>query len=229
MFLVETSLLKKLWKVTFPFFTTHHPYVKELAKLIGDLLLFIYSNQEVKKVFSPPLMLSYRSARNKKDYIVRSKLQPDEGNVGCQGYANSRCKFCKSANITDEFPRFATEKKTYKINHSFDCNDKCLIYLLSCKTCCKQYIGNTIVHFRTRWNNYKSDVNRKRWHRKRETKVIANTSNKVITKVINHILKDVEPRLTDKAQASDPTNREFYWMITLRTFYPDGFNIESDY
>ena len=51
----------------------------------------------------------------------------------------------------------------------------------------------------------------------------------MITKVIHHILKDVEPRLTDKAQASDPANREFYWIITLRTFYPDGFNIESDY
>ena len=42
-------------------------------------------------------------------------------------------------------------------------------------------------------------------------------------------LKGVEVRLIDKTQASDPTTREFYWMRTLRTLYPDGFNIESDY
>ena len=43
-------------------------------------------------------------------------------------------------------------------------------------------------------------------------------------------LKDVEIRLIDdKAQASDPTKRQFYWMRTLRTLYPDGLNIESDY
>ena len=42
-------------------------------------------------------------------------------------------------------------------------------------------------------------------------------------------LKDVEIRLIDKAQASDPTKREFYWLRTLRTLYPDGLNIENDY
>ena len=42
-------------------------------------------------------------------------------------------------------------------------------------------------------------------------------------------LKDVEVRLIDKTQTSDPTKREFYWMRTLRTLYLDVLNIESDY
>ena len=42
-------------------------------------------------------------------------------------------------------------------------------------------------------------------------------------------LKDLEVCLIFKTQASDPTKREFYWMRTLRTLYPDGLNIESDY
>ena len=42
-------------------------------------------------------------------------------------------------------------------------------------------------------------------------------------------LKDVEVRLIDKTQVSDPTKREIYWVRTLRTLYPDGLNIESDY
>ena len=55
---------------------------------------------------------------------------------------SSRCPVCKSISITEEFTSLTT-KKTYKINLSFDCNNKCLIYLLSCRSCGKQYVGNT--------------------------------------------------------------------------------------
>ena len=36
-------------------------------------------------------------------------------------------------------------------------------------------------------------------------------------------------RLADKMQAFDPTKQELNCMITLRTLYLDGLNIESDY
>ena len=42
-------------------------------------------------------------------------------------------------------------------------------------------------------------------------------------------LEDVEVRLIDETQGSDPTKREYYWMRTLKTLYPDGLNVESDY
>ena len=47
--------------------------------------------------------------------------------------------------------------ETYKINHQFDCNEKCLVYLLTCKKYLKQYVGQAIDTFRHRWNNYKSN------------------------------------------------------------------------
>ena len=88
-------------------------------------------------------------------------------------------------------------KKTYKINHSFDCNDKCLIYLLSCKSYGKQYVDNTTDHFRSRWNNKKSDV------RKAESGDMENVKQKFLQ---SHFLqrdhrgfhKDIEVRLIDK-------------------------------
>ena len=42
-------------------------------------------------------------------------------------------------------------------------------------------------------------------------------------------LEDVEVRLIDKTQGSDPTKREYYWMRTLKTLHPDGLNVESVY
>ena len=204
--------VKKNLESGIPFVTTYHPKVNEFGKLIQDILPFLYSVREVQKVFSSPPIVSSRSARKIKDYIVTSKLYPDVR---------------KRISITEEFTSFTT-KKTYKINHSFDCNDKCLIYLLSCKSCGKQYVGNTTDHFRSRWNNYKSDV------RKAESGDMENVKQKFLQSHFlqrDHqgFLKDVEVRLIDKTQASDPTKREFYWMRTLRTLYPDGLNIESDY
>ena len=209
------------------FVTTYHPKVKELGKMIRDLLPFLYSDGEVQKVFSPPPIVSYRSARKVKDYIVRSKLYHVEKKVGYRGCGSSRCQVCKSISITEKFTSFTT-KKTYKINHSFDCNDKCLIYLLSCESCGKQNLSNTTDHFRSRWNNYKSDS------RKAESADMENVKQKFLQSHFlqydyHGFLKDVEVWLIDKTQASDPNKRDFYWMRILRTLYSDGLNIESDY
>ena len=102
-------------------------------------------------------MVTYRSARKIKDYIVRSKLYPLERNVGCEGCGNGRCQVCKNIKVTDIFDSFTTNK-SYKINHLFDYNDKCLIYLFSSRTYGKQYTGKTTYHFRYRWNNYKMEA-----------------------------------------------------------------------
>ena len=45
------------------------------------------------------------------------------------------------------------DRTTYKINHKFVCNEKCLIYLITCKKCSKQFIGQTIDTFRSCWND----------------------------------------------------------------------------
>ena len=57
-------------------------------------------------------MVSNRSARKIKDYIVRSKLYPLERNVGCEGCGNGRCQVCKNIKVTDIFDSFTTKKAT---------------------------------------------------------------------------------------------------------------------
>ena len=61
--------VKKNLESDIPFVTTYHPKVKELGKIIRDLLPFLYSDGKVQKVFSPPPIVSYRSGRKIKDYI----------------------------------------------------------------------------------------------------------------------------------------------------------------
>ena len=56
-----------------------------------------------------------------------------------------RWQVCENIKVTDTFTSFTT-KNTFKINHSFDCNDKCLIYLFNWKTYGKQYTSKTISY-----------------------------------------------------------------------------------
>ena len=65
--------------------------------------------------------------------LGRAKLYPIERTVGSFRCRSKRCEVCKY--ITE------TDRETYKINHRLDCNDKCLVYLLTCKKCKKQYTG----------------------------------------------------------------------------------------
>ena len=130
---VKNPHLKKSSENGIPFVATHHPKVKDLGKLSKDLLPFLYNDKEVEKVFSPSPIASYRSARKIKDYIVRFKLYPAERSVDCRGCGGSRCQVWENMKVTHIFTSFTT-KNTYKINHSFDCNDKCLIYLFNYKT-----------------------------------------------------------------------------------------------
>ena len=70
--------------------------------------------------------------------------------------------------------------------------------------------------------------------RKAENSVMENVKQKFLQSQFlqddrKGFLEDVEVRLIDKTQGSDHTKREYYWMRTLKTLYPDGLNIESDY
>ena len=79
-----------------PFLVSYYPKVKKLGKLIKDLLPFLYSDEEVQKVYLLPPMASHKSARKIKDLIFRSKLYPHEINVGCGGCGNGRCQVFKN-------------------------------------------------------------------------------------------------------------------------------------
>ena len=136
---------------------TYNPAFKNLFQVIRKNLQLLYADEQVKKVFSPASFVSFRSTRNLKSYLVRSKIYPLERKVGSEKC--KRCLVCLNVSETDVFQSFQT-KKQYKINHQLNCNDKCLIYLLSCKMCGLQYVASTTDKLRLKWNNYKEN-NRK--------------------------------------------------------------------
>ena len=79
-------------------------------------------------------MVSFRSSRKISSYLVRAKLYPIERTVGSFKCGSKCCEVCKYITETDIFNSSVTGE-TYKVNHRLDCNDKCLVYLLTYSKC----------------------------------------------------------------------------------------------
>ena len=184
-----------------PLVVIYHPGLKNIDKIINRNLQLLYMDQEVKKVFIPKPMVSFRNTT--------------------KYHAIPQCHRCLNVNKTDSFARSVT-RKGYKINHYFNCNEKCLICLLTCKIFLKQYVGQTVDELRLRWNNYKSD---NRNHQRFESCMQEHLFEHSNEEGHQGFSEDVSITFIDKTDPSEPLKRENYWKSALKTMRPLGFNV----
>ena len=110
------------------------------------------------------------------------------------------------------------------MNHKLNCDDNCLIYLLTRKCCGKQYIGETTDEFLFRWNNYKSND---RNNARNEVCMQEHLFEHLKSEGHSGFLGNVSIILIVKTDGKNPKRRENYWMRTLKTYAPFGLIIEG--
>ena len=206
-----------------PLVLTYNPNYNNLSFLIRKNLQFLYTDPKTKRVFTPAPFVTFRSVRNLKSFLVRSKVDRLERKIGFAKCDGKHCLLCLNINETDTFEFFQTKQK-YKINHHLNCNDKCLIYLLSCKVCGLQYVGSTTDKSRFRWNNYKENDRKAlggEEHMQPELFEHFAADNH------NCFLNDYSITLIDKTDGLDPTRREEYWRKVLKAVSSYGLNTLS--
>ena len=82
-------------------------------------------------------------------YPLRTKLDLLETSVGSEKCGKSRCEVCLDIEESGAFMR-TTPEQSFKINQKLSCDDNCLIYVVICKCCGKQYVVETNDEFRRR-------------------------------------------------------------------------------
>ena len=123
-----------------PFFVTYHPRLKALGKIIDENLNLLYMNDDVKDTFTPGPLVSFRIARKLSSCLVRAKHYPLKRAVGFRKCSKKECEVWEKIQNSNTFRNSGT---SFKINHRQTCDDKCLVYLFTGKTCSKQYTGET--------------------------------------------------------------------------------------
>ena len=81
-----------------PFVLTYHLLLKSMGHIINKNLYLLNMNEEVKNVFTPKPMISFRSARNLSSYLAMAKLYPEERVKGSLKCSSNRCEVCLNVN-----------------------------------------------------------------------------------------------------------------------------------
>ena len=130
--------------------------------VIFDILKSAHGHIEksplLKSVLPKLSRVAFRNPKSLHYKLIWSKLKSEDekerGNFPC---CRKNCDICNILYPSNKFRSTVTGEE-YKMNFHFNCNSICVVYLLTCKICAKQYTGSTITKFRSRFNQYKSNI-----------------------------------------------------------------------
>ena len=203
-----------------PMVTTYHPVLKDLTNILKKHIPILHSNKRMSEVFKDPPMMAFRRPRNLKDMVVRTKLTNPLPNGVFKICTDGRCLMCKHSASTDSFESHVTGR-SYKILGDTSCHTNNCIYLISCKVCGKQYVGET-GDLRRRINNHRSTIKTKRIQ-----EPVAEHFN-----LAGHKWQDMSVVVIDHNTHWTDTERkhkEKFWMHRLNSFRPQGMNKMNDF
>ena len=212
-----------------------NPSNPDISKLVRQNWNVIQNSEETSKIFTSKPLIGYRKLPNLRDILTSSTIcYPPEIKPNSQkGIITSctrlgRCTYCPRIKKVDKITSFYS-KKTYLCKNlpskaCITCELSNLIYLISCKKCGLQYVGETKRPFRSRIYEHTRSVLID--DENRSTPVSRHYSQK------NHSVKDMEFSVLHwmgNETKSDATPRrrsqELYYIWLLPTLAPAGINV----
>ena len=223
---------------------TYHPALpKKVHETMNKYYQTLSSGEERTKVFSKKPIVAYRQPKSLKDILVRAvvKCPTTELSVctGCNG--RSDCQVCKILVKSDIFSN-RDKSRTYNLRKgTLNCNISKVVYLLSCATCCKQYVGKTKGIFRVRLNNYKSKF--RKYYKQRKNGTLKKDEPVQQAHLFEHFIQHGNVKGFDSGNKKDEDwsfwsfqiidsspdeikllERESFWIYQLDVFHPKGLN-----
>ena len=197
--------------------------------IIEKHLVFVYAKEQVENIFTRPPLVSFRAGFSLKSIWLGLKYTLFYVNGDHLVVRKADVRLALMLKIETFFRSFAT-KESYKKNHKFDCDSKCIIYLFSCKACGLQYVVSTVERFFFGWNNYRNCQRKTVQGGKPPQRYF---HQHFISEGYLGLLNDFEITLIDKTDSSDPKRRDFFFFFfffirLLNTYYPLGLNIEEE-
>ncbi len=204
-----------------PLVVSFYPGLPRLNRILRRHLPVLHISERLQQAIPEAPLLSFRRPPNLRDMLVRAQLKTpapptNTGNAPCGG---RRCKTCNLIMNTNSFKSHCMGR-TYKTRSSFTCKTNNIVYLIQCKKCEMQYVGETENALHIRLNGHRSDVKTKKLD-----KPVAAHFN-----LPDHTIDDLEVMGIEKIHSNDPGRRrlrESYWIFELETMAPRGLNLED--
>ena len=162
-------------------------------------------------------------SQNLKDHLVKAKLpyavtsSKEPGTYQCK---KNQCKMCNLVTNTNKFTSNQT-KETFHNKQYANCTSNNIIYLITCKKCNMQYVGQTKHNLQTRFRNHRFNI-----IHNNNSDSIGNHFN-----LPNHTINDLSVSIIEQLHNSNLNfrlKRENYWIKKLKTLQPFGLNIKDE-
>ena len=202
-------------KDTIPFILTYNPYNPRIRHILHSNLRILNSSPDTCDLAKKQLQVVYRRPINLKQSLVKADLSPKNILKG-SGPCNTPCIACPYVTQTTKLTCWST-KQEFTINGNFNCKSKNVIYVISCRSCGLQYVGQTGNTLNERLRGHLFDIR-------------SNNQYKPVSRHFNqerHTLHDVN--VTAVTQTTNDANvrlrTEEVWIAKLQTREPKGLNI----
>src|SRR5215813_1362963 len=132
-----------------PLITTYTPQLGNLNNILQKHFNILQVSKKLRQIFPKPPRTVYRRPSNIKDILVSAKINGSQLTVGCFPCNEPRCRTCSYVTQTSCVTSF-TNQYYHKIRSHITCKTSNIIYLISCKRCNLQYIGESTNSLRIR-------------------------------------------------------------------------------
>ena len=210
------------------FITDYNPRNPDIRQFIENNWHLLHLNDIGRKVFPNPPTCGHRRTENLRDILVTAALKSSITSpttrftpLKCN---KQNCTWCTAIHQRKGWIRSSVTRRTYRISANTTCMTNNVIYLLSCKICKKQYVGETKRSFIVRYKEHRRDI-----VKKKDSPVAIHFAQK------GHTADDIIPTILD-FMGTDPAHpkatasrkeRERFWMSRLRSLTPFGINVQS--
>ncbi len=220
--------------------TTFNPASPNFADLITKNWDILSTSDDTGFLSDSKIIYGFRRSQNLKDRLCRARVKYDpnstdssDGNISlplsqstkiCK---NSRCRYCPLLNKTGRVQSTSTGR-SYTALKNITCKSDNLVYLITCKKCGLQYVGQTYRTIAQRFLGHFNDIsNERHW------KAVGEHFNKTnhqgwsdceISVLYFCSVNPGKPNDINQRALKIRKSLERYWQFQLQTLSPKGLN-----
>ena len=190
------------------FVVRHDPRLPSVAKIVNKHWRTMTQDPYMAEVYPEPPLVAHSRPQNIRDKLIRAKL-PSKARKkrvipGMHKCKKQNCKICPWV-VTNKVAKATHTDKVVHLSKEYNCQTSNLVYLVQCKKCKDQYIGETKHTLEHRFNQHLGYV-----RRKETDKATGDHFNKK-----GHQISDMTITVLEGINSDDPfyrLQREHFWI-----------------
>jgi hypothetical protein len=210
-----------------PLILTFNPMNPPIMGSILNRWEIAQTTEKGSVLFREKPILAHRRCPNLKDKLIRAKLPPCVPTINTTRKIQEKticehrnCPIPKIFNKREYF-HSTTTNRTYKKYHIGNCTTQNVVYMLTCKVCYHQYVGQTKRQFKIRIGEHLADIRHKR---DSPVSIHFNKDLHTVNSLKCEIIEALKGDPDSESSKSLRDRREQYWIHQLQTKHPNGIN-----